>query len=212
MINSYSQNGEDKIMFEYFEQNFVLLYDDPTVIEFGANNGLDLSNSKLLVEKGFSAILIEPSGVFALLKHLHKDNPDVSCENVAVGVKNGTIDFYESGAHVPNGTDHALVSTTDQRELKRWPNVKFEKKTVQVVDVKTLRHKYTGNWDVISIDVEGLDWIVLQQINLNEVGCKILCIEWNSIPSLAKQFTNYCAKFGMKEIHRNAENLIFAKI
>lgn len=211
MQNSYSQNGEDLIILEYWDHHCTLLSDNPTVVEFGANNGTDLSNSKLLIEQGFSAILIEPSAVFKQLKELHKNNENVFCENVAVGAKNGTIDFYESGAHVPGGSDKALVSTADVRELKRWPDVKFEKKIVQVVDVKTLRHKYPGDWDVISIDVEGLDWVVLQQIDLNEVGCKLLCIEWNSVPTLAKQFTDYCAKFGMKEITRNAENLIFAK-
>lgn len=209
MQNSYSQNGEDLIMLEYWNERWA--YHNPTVVEFGANNGSDLSNSKLLIEAGFNGLLIEPSNQFQKLKALHKNDPDVTCLNVAISDKCGKMDFYESGAHVPGGKDEALVSTLDINELKRWPNVAFKKREVDVVDIKTLRAVYFHDWGVISIDIEGQDWKVLQQIDLKAVGCKLLCIEWNSIQVTGRMFTNYCAKYGMNEIHRNAENLIFAR-
>lgn len=207
MQNSYSQNGEDLIILEYCQNNGI----DGTVVEFGANNGTTLSNSKLLIEAGFKALLIEPSNQFSSLKELHKDNNFVTCLNVAVSDKCGKMTFYESGSHVPGGADEALVSTLDVNELSRWPGVTFKKREVNVLDIKSIRDAYNFSWDVISIDIEGLDWIVLQQIDLNEVGCRVLCIEWNSKTVIGNMFKNYCAKYGMKEIHRNAENLIFAK-
>lgn len=210
-MKSYAQNGEDLIILDYWNKHFKLDGYTPTVVSFGENNGTDLSNAKLLIENGFKALLIEPSGQFETLQNLHKDNHFVTCLNVAVSDKDGVMDFYESGAHVKNGTDKALVSTLNIDELKRWPGVKFEKKSVSVLGVNHLRNSYDFNWDIISLDCEGHDWTILSQINPVLVGCKILVVEWNSISSLATQFTNYCAKFGMKEIHRNGENLIFVR-
>lgn len=210
MQNSYSQNGEDLIILEYWDNHLSLTSNSPTVIDFGANNGTDFSNSRLLIENGFSGLLIEPSNQFQKLKELHQNNHHVTCLNVAVSDKCGKMDFYESGSHVPGGTDEALVSTLDVNELSRWPGVTFKKREVNVLDIKSIRLGYNFNWDVISIDIEGMDWIVLQQIDLNEVGCRILCIEWNSKSVIGNMFKNYCAKYGMKEIHRNAENLLFS--
>lgn len=211
-MKSYAQNSEDKIMFDYLEKSRVLLSNEPTVVEFGSNDGQTMSNSKLFIDNGFRGLLIEPSNQFQKLKELHKDNPNVTCLNVAISDKCGKMDFYESGAHVPGGSDEALVSTLDINELKRWPNVTFKKREVNVLDVASLRVAYPHDWDVISIDCESMDWVILQQIDLKAVGCKLLCIEWNSIQVTGRMFTNYCAKYGMKEIHRNAENILYARI
>ncbi|RQO66232.1 hypothetical protein DBR43_28815 [Pedobacter sp. KBW06] len=49
------------------------------------------------------------------------------------------------------------------------------------------------------------------EIDLNEVGCDCLCIEHNDNAALSRRFGLYCEKFGMKEIHRNPENVIFVR-
>lgn len=54
-MNSYSQNGEDKIIRD-------VLGDAPgTLLDIGAWDPSSLSNSRALIEAGWSAILIEPS-------------------------------------------------------------------------------------------------------------------------------------------------------
>lgn len=207
---SYSQNGEDSIIIELWESRFLKILNKPTVVEFGANDGLTFSNSKSLIEHGFSALLIEPSSVFYDLEKLHKDNLNVSCMNIAIGKENGKMNFYESGAHVKNGEDRALVSTLDECELKRWPDVDFTLKTVDVWNVKKLHDTFSFTWEVISCDCEGFDWEILSQIDLKQVGCKILVIEWNGRKDLFRKFVDYCARFGMRLVHTNAENLIFS--
>lgn len=208
MQNSYSQNGEDLIIFKYLNENGIL----GTLLELGANDGTTLSNSKLLIDNGWSAYLVEPSSVFNTLKELHKNNPGVVCINKAISGSDGHFTFLESGAHVKNGVDRALVSTMVDSEAERWKGVDFKQTTVESWTFRTLLSKTVHKeFDFISIDIEGMDWIVLQQIDLNEVGCQVLCIEHNSSMSLARQFTEYCNKFGLKEIHRNLENIIFAR-
>lgn len=204
---SYSQNREDLFVLNYFGDY------KGTLLEIGANNGIDLSNSKLLIENGWFAHLVEPGKTNSELYQLHKDNPNVVTYDVAIGNEDKFVTFYESGCHVASGEDRGLVSTIDFEETKRWPNVEFEERSVYMVSWETIYNKHlrtpNSNIDYISIDAEGFDNIILQQINLKKVGCHCLCIEWNSNSELKTLFTNYCADFGMTLAHENAENLIF---
>lgn len=202
-MKSYSQNYEDLKVLEYFKGEV------GTLLELGANDGTTLSNSRLLIENNWSASLIEPSSVFEQLAELHHDNHRVECIKVGVGTENGKVKFYESANHVANGTDKALVSTISAKELKRWDKVKFEEKEIDIVDFATLLTMTSyKTFDFISIDIEGLDILVLKQINLKKLGCKCLCIEHNGDNNVLNQIIEYCRPFGLYEMHRNAENII----
>jgi hypothetical protein len=50
-------------------------------------------------------------------------------------------------------------------------------------------------FDIISIDIEGMDYEVLSQMNLDELGCKILCIEFNGLECGTKIFIIQYCKF-----------------
>lgn len=205
-MKSYSQNSEDLFIANYFGDQI------GTLLSIGENNGLDLSNARLLIEKGWSAHPVEPSSVFYQLKRLYLQNDKVQCYNVAVGKEQGIVDFYESGCHVPNGTDKALVSTLDFNEMQRWPNVEFNKIKVNVVPFNFLWEMTDfAKFDFISIDAEGFDWEILQQINLFAVECKCLIIEWNGNQELKENYKTYCRSFGMIAVVENAENLVFIK-
>lgn len=200
----YSQNKEDEIILEYFNGHI------GTLVEIGANNGRDLSNSLAFIEKGWGAYLFEPSTACADLFLLHKDNPMVHVYNFGLAKEDGVMDFFESGAHVPNGKDHALVSTAVASEMGRWNDVKFTKRKADFVNF--------NNWwnandcptlDFISLDVEGMELDILHTIDLTAVKCEVLCVEWNSNQIRLEEFKRYCAKHGMHLIHTNQENAIF---
>lgn len=202
---SYAQNREDLFVLGYFKDF------KGTLLEIGANDGVTLSNSKLMIENGWKAHLVEPSSVHDALSLVHKGNDKVLTYKVGIGGLDNDVTFYESGAHVPNGSDRALVSTAIIKETERWANVDFKEVQVPFLKFKTfLKFADTQTFDFISIDAEGCDWLILQQIDLEEVGCKCLCIEHNGDQSLIKSYTDYCDKFGLRPILRNAENIIFA--
>lgn len=205
-MNTYSQNSEDLLILQYFG-NY-----KGTLLEIGANNGTELSNSKLLIEQGFAAHLIEPGRPFSDLVKLHYTNPKVHLYNYAIGESESVTTFYESGAHVLGGNDSGLVSSLDFDETLRWRNsgVAFTETTVQVKSFADF-YKEAGEpqLDFISIDVEGFEWAILQSIDLKKVGCKCLCIEWNGILHKKRLFTEYCKNFGLSLSHLNNENLIF---
>jgi FkbM family methyltransferase len=155
---------------------------------------------------------VEPARIFHELEHLHRQNDKVKCYNLAIADAHGMVTLYESGAHVPNGNDRALVSSLSKAETERWSlaGVKFE-----AVEVNTL--PFNSFWeltdfaqfDFITMDVESYEWMILQQMDLKALGCKCLCIEYNGHENRRKQFGDYCAQFGLKEVLKNNENLIY---
>ena len=206
-MKSYSQSREDLFVASYFK-NYT-----GTLLSIGENDGLTFSNAKLLLEKNWRGHLIEPGRTFTDLVKLHYTNPNVSLYNYAIGGEFQTeATFFESGAHVIGGSDMGLVSTLDFEETERWrkSGVQF---TETKVPVKTFRDFWNEagkpQLDYISIDAEGHDWDILQQIDLKEVGCRCLIIEWNTDPNLYFLFGEYCNRYGMNVYSSNNENLIF---
>lgn len=205
-MNSYGQNREDIIAQEYFG-DFI-----GTILSIGENDGKTLSNSLALIELGWSSVLVEPSKkVFPLLKELHKDRGGIEFINVAVGANNCMTTFYESGTMLRQG-DQSLVSSINQEETTKWKaglNVEFEEYEVEVVDFKTLLSRCNlDKFDFVSIDIEGLEKDVVPQIDFIELGTKMCIIEWNLKD--ADLYDNHMAQFGLKLIHVNAENRIYA--
>jgi FkbM family methyltransferase len=201
-----SQNNEAEIIANYFKGK------KGTVLDIGANDGKTFSNSFDLIQSSWSGVLIEPGSVFTQLQELHKDNRAVSCYQLAIAEKEQILTFYESGAHVKNGTDTGLVSTLNHDETIRWRNtgVEFTERQVQAVPFSWVL-KWHKKFDFITIDAEGFDLAILKQIDLAKVKCQCLCIEWNGDQTLDWAYRVYCNYYGLKEISRNRENIIFAK-
>lgn len=62
----------------------------------------------------------------------------------------------------------------------------------------------------LSIRANDNNMDVLKQIDLEKYGVEMLCIEWNGDKELETKYTEYCNRFGLRELHRNEENMIFA--
>lgn len=199
----YSQNQEEKYILEYFGAQ------SGHLLSIGENDGKTLSNALALIERGWSAVLVEPGEIaFQKLKKLHEGNGKVKLAQTAIGDQNGVFDFYESGVHRPVGNDNSgLLSTMNIYESKRWKSEVFKTSTTPCMDYLTFAKEYGAEFDFISIDAEGNDWIILQQIDLSKT--QMVCVEHNQIET--GKYFNYCQKFGMKKIYQNHENLIMAK-
>ena len=208
-MKTYAQNKEDFFINNYMGDNFI-----GTLLSIGENDGVNLSNTKLFIEKGYEAILIEPSPVaYKKLESLYDGNKSVGLFNIAISDTCGTMPFWESGTHLNVG-DTALLSTLNESELKRWEgsNNHFEKTEVEVWDFKKLmQESLLKTFDLISIDCEGNDIICLKQMDLKQLKCKALVIEWNGIEEVKKEIEDYVTFFTFKLYLQNAENLIFFK-
>lgn len=208
----YSQGNEEGLIKNYFakqELNSATL----TVLSCGENDGKTLSNSLACIERGWQATLIEPSEkCFKKLTKLHQDNGKVECFNLAIGKENGTAKFYESGEHAKNmyGENHSLLSSLKHDETIKWKYETFTEKLVTVLDFKTLLlHSKYKKFELISIDCEGVDYDILTQIDLIEIGCKMLIVEYNGDLNEQMKFVEYANKYGMNLLAKTYQNLIF---
>lgn len=200
----YSQNNEEAIIAGYFGQF------KGHLLSLGENDGITLSNSRALIEKGWSADLVEPSPVaYGKLFQLYGQDPQVRLHNLAVDNQNGKMPFYDSGTLLKQG-DEALVSTLSTEEIKRWgTSVDFSEIEVDVVTVqKLLENTMQKTFDFISIDCEGLDLDILRQMDLAAMGTKLVCVEFNG--KNEHLYFEHVRKYGFTRIHKNAENLLYA--
>lgn len=195
----YSQNNEEQVILDYFKDF------SGSLLDIGANDGVTFSNSLALIERGWYASLVEPSpSAFSKLSQLHSDNPKVKVYQFAIGATTEDVVLHVNDPHIPN--DDSLLATTKASEMNRWGALKFNETKVEQY---TFKDAFEGQkFDFITIDAEGVDIEILQQINLAEVGCKLLCVEHNG--KKIEEYRDYCAKYGMKEISINAENIIMA--
>jgi len=203
----YSQNNEELYItkhFEMLENSGVPI--TKTFLDLGAYDGLDLSNTRRLMELGWSGMCVEPHPeIFKKLVVNCDSFPLVLFCPYALGEKNGFAEF--------NAND-TYYSTLKESELKRWQNhdFKFSPITVEVVDFERFYNKvsFFKTYDFISIDCEGLDYEILTQINLDKVGCYMVCVETNGIET--EKYIHYINKFkGFGVLTINAENLIMGR-
>ena len=201
----YSQNKEEEIVKKYFG-DFT-----GTLLSIGENDGETLSNSRALILSGWTATLVEPSPkAFKKLFCLYKGNPGICLLNYAIGSIDGECIFFDSGTHLEKG-DVALLSTAIRNEIKRFPSTSFTEIKVRMKSFETMlndtEHKI---FDFVSIDAEGMDLEILQQIDLKALAVKCVCIEWNSMPKMFNEINRIMVTDRFQLIHQNAENLIYA--
>lgn len=205
----YSQNNEEKLIVDYFSSQ------DPktlAVLDIGANDGKTFSNSLKVIELGWTAYLVEPSPkAFKKLSELHAGNERVKCCNYAISKESGFLELHESSSLITQD-DVALVSSLIESETTKWKesNIGFEKVRVEAKTFTNFLWDVNHQrFDLINIDVEGVDYDVLTQIPLTAVDCQMLIIEFNGKEE--EKYVDYCKNFGMRLVSKNPENLIFTR-
>ena len=190
----YSQNKEEFYIKRYFKGFRGRLLD------IGAYDGKTYSNSLALLLSGWYGELIEPSPeVYKLLAN-NMRGLQVKIGNFGIGTKDGTCTFYDNTN---------AVATTVQKETVKWHKEKFTETTIQVRKFDTIWPD--ARFDFITIDTEGLDWEILQQIDIDKVGCRCVCIEYNLDKVLLAKYKEYFEEYNMKLVYTSAENVIYVK-
>lgn len=199
----FSQSLEEQFILEYFKDK------TGTFLDIGSNDGLTLSNTRALAERGWKGVLVEPSPTaFARLKENYKMMNGFYFYPFALGITNSKVKLWDSGPHLKNG-DHGLLSTLNESELSRWNgSTEFNPVEVQCYRWKTFLNRLSiKNFDFISIDCEGMDHQILKQMDLTETAC--ICVEWNGKPELKELFDKMMGGFHI--IYTSGENLIYGR-
>jgi FkbM family methyltransferase len=160
-MNSYAQHQEDTFILDYAQRKGITI--NPYVVEIGACDGIHLSNSRAFIELDFSATLIDPSPFYKdKLKHNYSHRSNVEVLDCAVDNYNGMSEFtfYE---HSP-----------DLSRLNGEGGVKNDVSVRKISDIVVNRQI-----GVMSIDTEGNEMRILQDMIDNNIRPQFLIIESN---------------------------------
>ncbi len=191
----YSQMGQDKYLNEQFFKNMK----GGTFVEFGAYDGLTISNSLFFEnELGWTGICLEP-----LPEHFAnlRTNRKCICIQGCVGPKSGVVDFLKiNGGHWYNQMLSGVVSAYDPRHLNRIEQEVKDANTQKVYANKEiikvpcyrladLLDQYKmPHINYLSIDTEGGELEILQSIDFKKYQIDLISVEDNYGDAQLRQF------------------------
>jgi FkbM family methyltransferase len=166
---SYSQCGEDLIVSYVFSLRGA---SNPSYIDVGAHHPYQLSNSAYFYDRGCRGINIEANP--KLIQEFNWIRPEDINLNVGIGAQNGEMDFYVM--------EDSTLSTFSKSEVTVMCN--SNKKVAQILKINIVRlddilEKYFDAKfpDFLSLDVEGMDFEILQSIAFERHSPKVICVE-----------------------------------
>ena len=169
---------EDDLSKSQFKQDIFVLSElnfksDGFFVEFGATNGVDLSNTYLLeTEFGWNGILSEPAKGY---QEQLKKNRNCAIERNCVWSQSGKeLDFFEAKGGVLSTLNDFVESDFHKREKRRT----YKVSTISLYDM-LVKHNAPKIIDYLSIDTEGSEFEILQNFDFNQYTFKIITVEHN---------------------------------
>lgn len=161
---SYSQHGEDVIIADFLA-NFEL--SGSVYVDVGANHPSDISNSYLLYRKGFRGIIVEPNQELAGL--FKKFRPKDIALAIGCSNENAILPFHVSKTPV-------LSSFANTRDANVYKTLYLP--VIRLDDA--IRHLEFEFISLLSIDVEGLNYEVLQGARTTLDRSLLICLEYDT--------------------------------
>lgn len=169
---------EDESLAQYKQDIFALaahnFKENGFFVEFGATNGIDLSNTFILEKKfNWKGILAEPAKGWH--KQLRK-NRACDIESDCVWSQTGEIlRFSESSLGVISSISSYMSS--DQKRKFRSRNY-----NVTTISLNDLLKKYNAprQIDYLSIDTEGSEFEILKEFDFSKYDIRVITIEYNN--------------------------------
>lgn len=167
---SYSQAGEDAILRFLFSDKKIKKI---SYLEIGTNIPDSGNNTYLFYKNGSRGVCVEADKT--LIPLIKKIRPEDKVLNVGVSVKNDTdAEFYIFNC--------VGINTFDKLEAeKRVASGTYkivETVKVPLININTLiAENFIGYPDLLSIDIEGLDFAVLQSLDFEKYPLPVICVE-----------------------------------
>jgi len=185
--NFYGQNGEDYLIWHFFDfkkRGFFL--------DIGAHDGVALSNTKSFEEQGWQGICVEPTPeVFAACQQVRRRVVNAAC----VGDDRKTVELRvdRTGLFAGIQTDEAHAA----RDYETWGagGPDFETMTVPAMRAAELLGPDEPAIDFVSVDVEGSEIDVLDGLDLTRNRPRLLVLEALT-DETREQLDAYMARFG----------------
>ena len=197
-LASFSQHNEDLVVDILTGMKSRGFY-----VDVGANDPDRLSNTKRFYDRGWSGITIEPDPLLSL--ELRRRRPRDVVLGVGVGEQRGEMDFYRMSDSVYScfGSDAA---TYNQKHFSAQI-VAIEKIMVLPLREIFFEHLRQKEIDFLSIDVEGLDEVVLTSNDWSLYRPKMVMVE---LDRSQNSVINYLKGVGYELVYNNGLNGIFS--
>lgn len=167
---SYSQCGEDLIVRFVFD---FLKIPSPTYVDIGAHHPHYLSNTYLFYQQGSTGINIEPDPI--LFQAFSKQRKRDTNLNIGISDAEGELPFYVMSVPTLN-----TFSEAEAQAAVEQGRVQVDRTIpVKVRPINAVLHENLLNrpLDFLSIDVEGLDFSILNSMDFKQWRPKVICAE-----------------------------------
>lgn len=177
-IQSFSQNGQDRFVYETF---FKGRAEPGTFVDVGAYDGTLYSNTLLFERLGWTGVCIEP--LLSAFEKL-KASRSAICVNCAVSDRPGRAPFVEVEMPGPYELMYSgLKSNFDEHHARLIREYGRNPKTYDVA-MRPLREILIEHGiqrvDYLSIDTEGSEWRILRDFDLAAFEVKVISAENNA--------------------------------
>jgi FkbM family methyltransferase len=170
---SFSQQGEDIVL--YHALHDLMKIENATYMDVGAAHPRKSNNTYLLYWTGCHGVLVEPNPMYVEL--LRKERPRDVTVAAGIGVTETTeADYYEIKGN-------PLLNTFSPDEVKELQKGKTESVVERVTKMPLLNMnkviaEHLGKApDLLSTDVEGLDYDILKTLDLTRFRPAVICAE-----------------------------------
>jgi FkbM family methyltransferase len=181
---SYSQSGEDLIIKFIFD---TLQVKNPFYVDIGAHHPYEFSNTALFYKLGGRGINIEPNpDLFKLLKKYRKKDINL---NIGIAAQKGEMQFYIMTSPTMNTFSKQAaddLSNNHSISIKNVINVRVD--TISNISKNYIKGKKI---DLLSLDVEGLDFEILKTIDFLKFFPIVICVETRSYSEKGKGVKDY---------------------
>jgi len=208
-LKDFSQNKEQEIILNFFEGED---HRKNKFLDIGANDGISFSNTYALSLLGWGGVCVEPTQTaFLNLQKLYGNNKKIKCINAGISNKTKIIEIHESlnweNAEAPQG----ILSTLHPNNKSRFNGMEWRESYVILYDYNDLENYYgleNDVYDFINIDVEGHEYIVLNQVKDILKKCRLLCLEKTEDFGRNRILKDMLDEFGYTIITETVDNYI----
>ena len=163
---------------EVIYQQFFGLKNNGCFVEVGAYDGDYVSNTSGLADIGWKGFYIEPvPEYYEKCTFRHKKNFNIKVTRAAVGDQNGEIEINIGGPLSTISSD-----MKDHFETLKWSKGTFSKSQTTKAPLITLEsflelNQIKPNFELLVIDVEGFEWNVLKNFDIEKFHPQMVIIE-----------------------------------
>jgi FkbM family methyltransferase len=168
---SYSQQGEDIVLWHAL--NDLMKIDKGTFMDVGAAHPRKGNNTYLLYWTGCRGVLVEPNPMFAQMLRDER-SLDIVVE-AGIGVDEvKEADYYEIKGNPMLNT----FSADTVKNLEKQGEAVERVRKMPLLNINNVIEKHLGKApDLLSTDVEGMDYDILKSLDLSRFRPAVICAE-----------------------------------